>query len=154
MGVSHFVMALDDETADWLAENGTQRPSPLPESRLPSLREVKAAVGHLEGHVVQVRDAGAVHAVDIDVADDRDPRGRCTTIWTKRADEVPEQPGDDDSVRLTFHKGHPELAVLVVERLTHVCGPLVLVRDVDACPLLVEKGTDPRQAVEGWATEE
>ena len=40
--------------------------------------------------------------------------------------------------------------LLIVEKLTHVCGPLLLVRDCDAMPLLVTKGVDPCRAAEKW----
>jgi hypothetical protein len=53
-------------------------------------------------------------------------------------------------VQFNFHKGSPELAVLIVEKLTRVGSPLVLILDVDCRPLLVTEELDPRQAVEKW----
>jgi hypothetical protein len=53
-------------------------------------------------------------------------------------------------VAVTFHKGSPELAVLIAERLTRVCGPLVLIEANDAQPLVVRPGIDAERAVSVW----
>jgi hypothetical protein len=44
MGVSYLAFTLNDETANWLRENNLPPPSPLPHSRFPTLRELKAVV--------------------------------------------------------------------------------------------------------------
>ena len=50
MGVSYLLFPLNDETADWLRKCDFQPPSPLPESRPPTLAELKEVVGDLDDY--------------------------------------------------------------------------------------------------------
>ena len=49
-----------------------------------------------------------------------------------------------------FDKGDPKLNILIVERLSRLCGPLFVFPDTGARPLLVTPGIDPREAVKVW----
>ena len=51
-----------------------------------------------------------------------------------------------------FDKGEPTLNILIVERLSRLCGPLFVFPDTGARPLLVAPGIDPRDAVQVWET--
>jgi hypothetical protein len=151
MGVLYVSFTLNEETADWLRKNGLSAPSPLPDSRLPTLGELKAVVEQLGGYKSRVGLSKGTRTIDIEVVDQRGyGAGWSTTIWASKWNDRTRPPEDGDSVQFTFHKGSPELAVLIVERLTHVCGPLVLIPDHNCRPLLVTEGLDPRQAVEEW----
>src|SRR5207253_1573948 len=114
---------------NWLRENNHPLPSLLSESRLPTLGELKAVVEHLDGYTARVRLSKVTNSIDLEVIDHRGYRaGWSTTIWAKKLNDENRPPEDEDVVEFTFHKGSPELAVVIVEKLTHVCGPLVLIR--------------------------
>jgi hypothetical protein len=49
-----------------------------------------------------------------------------------------------------FDKGDPELNILIVERLSRLCGPLFVFPDTGSRPLLVTPGIDPLDAVKVW----
>ncbi len=49
-----------------------------------------------------------------------------------------------------FEKGDPKLNILIVERLSRLCGPLFVFPDTGARPLLVTPGIDPIDAVKVW----
>jgi hypothetical protein len=151
MGVSCLLFTLNDETADWLRENNVPLPCPLPKSRLPTLGELKSIVERLDGYTAKVGLSSVANSVDIEVVDQRGDRaGWSTTIWVKKVGDRTRSPDDGDVVQFSFDNGSPELAVLIVEKLAHICGPLVLMLEVDCRPLLVTEGIDPLQAVAKW----
>jgi len=49
-----------------------------------------------------------------------------------------------------FDKGDLKLNILIVERLSRLCGPFYIFPDTGAKPLLVTPGTDPTKAVKEW----
>jgi hypothetical protein len=49
-----------------------------------------------------------------------------------------------------FDKGDLRLNIFIVERLSRLCGPLVIFPDTGARPLLVTPGIDPTDAVKAW----
>lgn len=49
-----------------------------------------------------------------------------------------------------FNDGDPRLNILIVERLSRLCGPLFVFPDTGARPLLVTPGIDPTDAVKVW----
>jgi hypothetical protein len=151
MGVSYVSFILNEETANWLRENGLLAPSPLPESRLPTLGELKAVVDQLGGYKSSVGLSKITKTVDIEVVDQRGYQaGWSTTVWASKWNDRTKPPEDGDTVEFNFHKGSPELAVIIVERLTRICGPLILIDTSGSRPLLVTAGLDPPQAVEQW----
>lgn len=151
MGVSYLSFTLNEETANWLRENGLPAPSPFPNSRLPTYGELKAVVDQLEGYRSRVRQSKVTKTVDIAVVDQRGYQaGWYTTVWASKWNDRTQPPEDSDTAEFSFHKGDPERAVVIVERLTHFCGPLVLIDTSGSRPLLVTVGIDPIQAVEQW----
>ncbi len=153
MGAFYLLFTLNDEIAGWLVEIGLPYPTPLPESRFPTLGELKAVVKQLDGCRTTVTSS-SMNTVDFEVVDQRGyDAGWSTTIWGRTLSDEARKPHDDDRVEFSFHKGNPELAVIIIEKLTHVCGPLLLVSDADCRPLLVVPGLDPIKAVEEWLNE-
>jgi hypothetical protein len=135
MGVSYVVIAIDGQVADWL--RGFDIDTPSGPSRLPSPNEIRTELARLDDWRVRWREnqAGGWDAEVVDAV--HGYQGRSTTIWITDIKD-PDAPHD-----FSFHKGDAELAALIVERLTHTCGPLVLIRDHDAQPALVVPGADP-----------
>ncbi len=139
MGVSYLVLAIDGQVADWL--RGFDVKVPSGSSRLPSPNEIRAELARLNDWHVEFRENGA-GGWDAEIVDAvLGYQGRSTIIWVTNIQDP------DTPHRFSFHKGDPELAALIVERLTHTCGPLVLVRDHDAQPVLVVPGDDPAAVV-------
>lgn len=50
-----------------------------------------------------------------------------------------------------FEKGDVKLNILIVERLSRLCGPFYVFPDTGVQPLLVTPGIDPAKAVKTWA---
>lgn len=147
MGVSYLALPLTADLVDWLQQNDVSSPSPLPASRLPTLRELKSIAVHLDGYVTDVVPRPVCGSVDFRIEDVRGCyAGYSTAIWATRLQDKTPPPEDDDTVQLYFHKGSPELAVIIVEKLAHICGPLVLIEGVGGRPLLVEAGVEPSEA--------
>jgi hypothetical protein len=154
MGVSYLSFLLNEEIANWLLENNVAIPSMLPDIRFPTLRELMSVAEQLDGYTVTMALSNAANTVDIEVVDRRGYHaGWSTTVWASKLDDKSRPPEDGDTVQFNFHKGSPELAVVIAEKLTRFCGPLVLVQDLDASPLLVTMGIDPQRAVEKWLNE-
>jgi hypothetical protein len=49
-----------------------------------------------------------------------------------------------------FDKGDLRLNILIVERLSRLCGPLFVFPDTGARPFLVTPGIDPTDAIKAW----
>ena len=49
-----------------------------------------------------------------------------------------------------FEKGDEKLNILIVERLSVLCGAFYVFPDTGTQPLLVTPGTDPEQAIKEW----
>jgi hypothetical protein len=75
--------------------------------------------------------------------------GWSTTIWATRLHDKTRPPEDGDLIRFSFHKGSPELNVLIVERLSRACGPFVIFPDSGGDGLAITPGID-EQAVAEW----
>jgi hypothetical protein len=59
--------------------------------------------------------------------------------------------GDEATACLfCLEKGDPRLNLLIAERLSRICGPLFLIPDTGAHPLLVTPGSDPAQLMRNW----
>ena len=52
--------------------------------------------------------------------------------------------------RIWFEKGSPWLILYLTEKLTHVCGPLIVVPDDSEIPVLVRPGDDETELMEAW----
>ncbi len=58
--------------------------------------------------------------------------------------------GHEATPHLLYFEGDPRLNILIVERLSRLCGPLFVFPDTGARPLLVTPGIDPTDAVRAW----
>lgn len=151
MGVSYLVFTLNDESAAWLQKNGTKVDHSDGRSRYPTLSELREVLSSLDGYASEERTGG--NSVDFEISDiDDNGSGWSATIWAKSEDNKLTFPDDDEVVRFTFHKGDPELVVLICEKLTRRCGPLVLILDFDGRALLVD-GKVEAEAVNKWLGE-
>lgn len=58
--------------------------------------------------------------------------------------------GLEATLHLIYFEGDPRLNILIVERLSRLCGPFYVFPDTGARPLLVTPGIDPTDAVKVW----
>ena len=58
--------------------------------------------------------------------------------------------GNETAPHVFYFEGDPRLNILIVERLSRLCGPLFVFPDTGARPLLVTPGIDPTDAVKVW----
>jgi hypothetical protein len=114
MGVLRTVIPLDARCAEWLDSEGIAHPDSSPTDRRPTPRA-----------------SGEWHAT-IEACDPADPS------WTVL--RISDYHDEDSPHDLCFHKGFPEVVLLVVERLARFCGPLVVVNDSGSPPVVVRGG--------------
>jgi hypothetical protein len=135
MGVVYVVVPLDAEVAAWLDGEAIDHPPAPTTARGPSPREVFDALGLLDG----VRSVVARHPeqgrIDIEVEDARDGRG--TSVW------LSECHSDDQPCQLAFCKGSEELIGLILDAVSSLSGPLVLVPDTGDDPTVFAASATP-----------
>jgi hypothetical protein len=152
--VFYLMCPLTVPMAHHLKSEGHLLPDPPPASRPPLLREVRGVLETLEGYRSSCRvHQQKISSVDFEVVDDGGYyAGWSTMLWVTRIDidDRTHPPGEDDPVEVCSHKGDPELAVCITERLTRRCGPLVLTLDVDCQSLVVTPGISVSSAVGKW----
>ena len=134
MGVLRIVIPLDARCAEWLDSEGISHPETSSSNRRPTPREVSGVLRDLPGYNATITtdsDSGEWHAT-IQACDPADPSWTVLRISDYRDDDSPHD--------LCFHKGYPEVVLLVVERLTRFCGPLVVVNDTGSSPVVIRPG--------------
>ena len=134
MGVLRTVIPLDARCAEWLDSEGIAHPDGSLTDRRPTPREVAEALRDLPGFKAAITadtDSGEWHAT-IEACNPADPSWTFLRISNYRDEDSPHD--------LCFHKGFPEVVLLVVERLARFCGPLVVVNDSGSPPVVVRGG--------------
>jgi len=128
--------------SDWLEAVGFTLPAnPLP-SRYPTEEELRKVLDSLDGYSASYQIDAYTCFADVTSAQDRDGPQYIGVRLTK--------PLRDEHPTLAFEKGSDRLVLMIVEKLSHVCGPLVLDSDLDGAPVLVTPGIDIDSALEGW----
>jgi hypothetical protein len=138
---------LDDEAfTRWLGEFGIVPPAGA-NSRFPTVRELRFILEHLDGLSFEASVGSTYWDADIFACGHSGERweGEYTTLWVtnyKGNEEVP--------VDFCFRKGSARLVLLILQRLTQISGPLVVVLDTCGIPILVTLETDIDQAYRVW----
>jgi hypothetical protein len=132
---------LDDDTRAWLVEAGVV--VPLAMGRWPSMRELRATLEALDGYTVEYRIT-STGDWDVDVRSARGDAPDHATIWAT-ATALP-----DDACKFNFHKPNEQLVLRILERLSHVCGPFVIIEGSGMSSVVVTAGSDPRELYELW----
>lgn len=115
-------------------------------SRWPNQRELRAALESVPGCSVTYRPNGQ-GGWDADVVDATRDDAWHATVWTKNTSD------DETPIEFSFHKPNLELALLIVEKLSHVCGPFLFVDASSVTPVVVAPGSDPAKLVAQWSAE-
>lgn len=136
MGANYLPLLLDEETKRWLRLEAVPFPDDAAESRWPTPNELRTVLGSLRGYSVYYSD-NTDGGWDAEIVDSmREYDGWRATIWTKGITD-PDAPH-----QFSFHKPTLEMALTILEKLSHVCGPFVIVDDASITPVVVTPGSD------------
>jgi hypothetical protein len=138
MGEVWAQMLLNDETKQWLQSEGVPIPEAVVASRWPTSNELRGVLDSLQGYRVVYKnkqDGWDAEVVDAQLGYD----GMRATIWVENV------PDGDTPTDFTFHKPSVELALMILERLSHACGPVVFVGASSMKPVLVSPGCDVKR---------
>lgn len=139
MGETWVQMPLSDEIKQWLQREQVPVPEIHVQSRWPTSSELRGALDSLQGYRVTYR-SNTEQGWDAEVVDaQRGYDGMSATIWVKNL------PDGDTPTDFTFHKPSIELALMILERLSHSCGPFVLLQASSMKPVVVLAGCDPKR---------
>ncbi|MGN6817239.1 MAG: hypothetical protein ACTHJR_01050 [Sphingomonas sp.] len=129
MGVLWTVWPLDEQMRTWLDEQGVAFPDKA--SRFPTGGEIKAMIAGFHG-TADVTDNGIGHPysafLTIGAVD--------SELWTLL--QITSFTGDDEPQELWFEKGHEQLIIDILRKLTPASGPLALIADVGDPPQIIE----------------
>jgi hypothetical protein len=145
MGVMYVVIALlpehRDEIEAWL--RSLDIACPEGEGRYPSLQELRAVLDHLDGYAISYSTdpvfLGNWYA-DIVRADQRDGNWALIVANDYNGNET-------DTHEFYFERGAPRVMLPILQRLVTACGPLILLPDTGALPVVVTSELDLDQAV-------
>jgi hypothetical protein len=134
---------LDDGSRAWLAEEGALLPDAI--GRWPSSRELRAALDSLDNCTVEYRiDPSGDWDADVrSAAGDYD-----AVIWATGG------ASPDDPCEFTFHKPNEVFALCILERLSHICGPLVIIEASGMRAVVVTAGANPEDLHHTWYRDE
>ena len=135
MGIIYLVVPLDPEVSAWLDREAIDHPPASPTARGPSPREVLDALDALDGLRSRIDKQVQQGRVDIEVEDARE--GRSTSI------RLSECLSDDRPCQLAFSKGSEELIGSILNAISSLCGPLVLVPDSGEDPTVFRASPAP-----------
>lgn len=134
-----------DEIPEWLATFGIA--CPPGQSRFPTPHEVRATLDALEDCTIDYFEGTEDCAATVTntTSPDQWP-------WTSvRTGKAAGDAAADTPQPLSFKSGSTELIVQICERLTHLCGPLIIYPDSGhEVPILVTPGIDAAEAVHEW----
>ncbi|XSG77347.1 hypothetical protein ACP8Y2_10100 [Herpetosiphon llansteffanensis] len=118
----------DPEMADWLAEYGITLPTVHPDSRYPTLAEMRALFQRFPEYTVSESINDQVCDLYIQGREEY----QYTPIWFQ------EFKGDEhEPLRIHFHKGNEELVLWIVHQIAAWCGPMVVCTESSGVPMLI-----------------
>ena len=137
-------MPPSQEVVDWLHESGIAV-SVDTSSRGPNISEIRETLGSLEGFSVEYTDNGIGSPWQAMITSIGDPDSCGWTLMDISSCAEPDQPQE-----IWFEKGHPELIVEILSRLSMLCGTFVLIPDTGCTPLVISSGDDPKKLCARW----
>lgn len=144
MGVLYIVTPPTDEVSDWFAETGIILPEAV-SSRSPLLSEIRHSLNSLEGYTVDYTENGLGSRWQAMITSTEDPESGRWTLMNITSLNDPSEPQE-----IWFEKGHPELIVQILCRLSSECGTLVVIPDTGCRPLVITPSDDPEQLCATW----
>lgn len=118
----------DPAALAWLAQGDAPLPGEVPPGRYPAPSEIREALESIPGLRVEYRVSRSVWQASL--------TSRSDVSWAVL--QVVDYCGDEDRPhRFCFTGGWDEVIQLAASRLAAVCGPLVLLHDSGAHPMVV-----------------
>jgi len=137
MGTLYCVFPLSEEWAAWLDREGIPHPAVSERFRNPTPAEIEAVLQGLPDYTAEIRRDREQGTWYGHVSWAENPS---QGPWTEIV--VREYCSDDSPHNFYFTKGWLEIILLVVERLSHTCGPLAIADDSCAVPYLIQPGME------------
>ncbi|MCW1916867.1 hypothetical protein OJ996_24980 [Luteolibacter sp. GHJ8] len=122
MGVIYSVFPLVSEITEWLDKEGIPYPA-ISNPRMPTLVELDEALEHLDG--VEVSDSGLIQSTDPARPGE----------WTQIV--ITDTDSGEGACEFYFSKGSDEVVLRVLQKVTALCGPHVVLDDSATWPVLV-----------------
>jgi hypothetical protein len=130
MGVLHTVLPLNASCAEWLDQEGVTHPAPVATFRLPTPSEITSVLRHLQGYSFEISADSSSGEWSAHIA--ANPPSEAWAFL-----RISDFSSDHQPHEIYFPKGWPEVIFVVVERLSHHCGPLIVVDDSTVRPIVV-----------------
>ena len=133
-----------DEIETWLSSLDVACPEGV--GRYPSLQELRAVLDHLDGYTVSYSTDRALPGhwyADIVQADQEDGDWAYIVVNDYTGDETA-------TAEFWFERGAPRVMLRILQQLASVCGPLMLVPDSGALPVVVTPDLDLGQSLLVW----
>jgi hypothetical protein len=146
MGVLYSVLPLDQRCAEWLDQEGVSHPGPAADTRFPTPKEIQSALQQMADYTVDLSADSAPGEWLATITDAKSTTGAWASL------RVRHYSSDDEPHEFYFPKGWPEVIFTVVERLTHDCGPLVVVDDSFVKPIIVRSNDSVQELLRNYDT--
>jgi hypothetical protein len=144
MGVIYIVLPLsheEDEIISWL--HSLRLTCPPDEGRYPTIEELRFVLDHLDGYSIHYSTGAGHWYADVSPTDQVTSDWACIVVDNYHDN-------DTDSHDFYFERGSPRVMLLILQRLTRMCGPLILLADTGDLPMVVTADLDLDQALHAW----
>lgn len=140
MGDSYVVIPFepDGEVAEWLRREHVSFSPSMKKSRWPTMAELVANLESIPGVTVE-RHRNGQSGWDLEISRNSAVGLQRASLWLKSVADL------HTPVPFDFHKPSPELAITIIERLTHITGALVIMSVSATVPVLVSPGAEPAE---------
>jgi hypothetical protein len=136
MSTTYCPVPLNEECAAWLDAERVSHPPVSASYRNPTPTEIIQVLGSLRDYQYEICTNLEHRTWDAHLSWAANPsRGPSTTI------ALADYRGDDSPCQFCFYGGWLEVIFLVLERLSHICGPLALADGACGIPYLIQPGT-------------
>ena len=137
--LDHHSEMVDEE---WLEAIGFRLPANPRPSRYPTEDELRVVLDSLDGYRVSYHIDEYEFFADITSTNDPD----CPDYIGVRLS----RPLRDEHPTLVFENGSDRTVLMIAEKLTHTCGPMILDNGYNGAPVLVTPGIDMDVALKDW----
>lgn len=150
MGATYYVISISNAdqypwAANTLQHHGMIPPTHSESSRNPTPQELREVLDSLSGYRVEYLVSQNNWQALVE-AKKGFPLLRSTTL----VDVVDFQGNESIPRIISFEKGDLVLNILIVERLSRICGTLLVLSDTGAKPLVIVPGIDPKDVIKVW----
>jgi hypothetical protein len=145
MGVLSIVFPLShqqEELVSWL--HSLHLACPPGEGRYPTLEELRLVLDHLDGYTTRY-SAGLSHWYAEVFPTDQVTSSDSASIVVNDYHN-----NDADPHEFCFERGSPHVMLLILQRLARLCGPLILLADTGALPVVVTADLNLDQTLQEW----